>query len=53
MATIDVTNLIWQQTRILAFILFAHPQTPIADALNAIVSLLQSGAKRPSAQRSG
>jgi NADPH:quinone reductase len=47
MATIDVTNLIWQQASIHGFILFAHPQTAIADAWKAIVSLLQSGAIKP------
>ena len=43
-ATIDVTNLIWKQASIRSFILFAHPQ---ADAWNAIVPLLQSGAIKP------
>jgi NADPH2:quinone reductase len=43
-ATIDVTNLIWQQASIKSFILFGQPQ---ADAWNAIVPLLQSGAIKP------
>jgi NADPH2:quinone reductase len=43
-ATIDVTNLIWKRASIKSFILFDHPQ---ADAWNAIVSLLQSGAIKP------
>jgi len=43
-ATIDVTNLIWKRASIKSFILFAQPQ---ADAWNAIVSLLQSGAIKP------
>ena len=43
-ATINVTNLIWKQASIRSFILFAHPQ---ADAWNAIVPLLQSGAIKP------
>jgi NADPH:quinone reductase len=46
-ATIDVTNLIWQQASIHGFLLFAHPQTAFTDAWNAIVSLLQSGAIKP------
>ena len=46
-ATIDVTNLIWQQASIKSFILFAQPQAAWADAWNAIVSLLQSGAIKP------
>ena len=43
-ATIDVTNLIWKRASIKSFILFAQPQ---ADAWNAIVPLLQSGAIKP------
>ena len=43
-ATIDVTNLIWQQASIKSFILFGQPR---ADAWNAIVPLLQSGAIKP------
>ena len=43
-ATIDVTNLIWKQASIKSFILFGQPQ---ADAWNAIVPLLQSGAIKP------
>src|SRR5467141_282126 len=46
-ATIDVTNLIWQQASIQSFILFAQPQAVLANAWNAIVSLLQSGAIKP------
>src|SRR5882724_11965246 len=46
-ATIDVTNLIWQQASIQSFILFAQPQAALADAWNTIVSLLQSGAIKP------
>ncbi len=46
-ATIDVTNLIWQQARIQSFILFAQPQALLAGAWNATVSLLQSGAIKP------
>src|SRR2546427_5401327 len=46
-ATIDVTNLIWQRASIQSFILFAQPQAAWADAWNALVSLLQSGAIKP------
>ena len=46
-ATIDVTNLIWQQASIQSFILFAQPQAAWADAWNTIVPLLQSGAIKP------
>jgi len=46
-ATIDVTNLIWRRASIQSFILFAQPQAAWADAWNAIVSLLQSGAIKP------
>src|SRR5882762_7874336 len=46
-ATIDVTNLIWQGASIQSFVLFAQPQTSLADAWNTIVSLLQSGAIKP------
>jgi NADPH2:quinone reductase len=46
-ATIDVTNLIWQQASVHGFILFAHPQAVIADAWSTIISLLQSGAIKP------
>jgi len=46
-ATIDVTNLIWQRASIQSFILFAQPQAAWADAWNAIVSLLRSGAIKP------
>jgi len=46
-ATIDVTHLIWQRASIKSFILFAQPQAAWADAWNALVSLLQSGAIKP------
>jgi NADPH2:quinone reductase len=46
-ATIDVTNLIWQQASIQSFILFAQPPAAWADAWNVIVPLLQSGAIKP------
>ena len=46
-ATIDVTNLIWKRASIKSFILFAQPQAAWADAWNAIVPLLQSGAIKP------
>jgi NADPH2:quinone reductase len=46
-ATIDVTNLIWRRASIKSFILFAQPQAAWADAWNAIVPLLQSGAIKP------
>ena len=45
--TIDVTNLIWQRASIKSFMLFAQPQAAWADAWNAIVPLLQSGAIKP------
>jgi NADPH2:quinone reductase len=46
-ATIDVTHLIWQRASIKSFILFAQPQAAWADAWNALVPLLQSGAIKP------
>ena len=46
-ATIDVTNLIWQQANIQSFILFAQPKAVWADAWNTIVALLQFGAIKP------
>jgi NADPH2:quinone reductase len=46
-ATIDVTNLIWQRASIQSFVLFDQPQAAWADAWNAIVPLLQSGAVKP------
>ena len=46
-ATIDLTNLIWKRASIKSFILFAQPQAVLANAWNAIVSLLQSGAIKP------
>jgi NADPH2:quinone reductase len=46
-ATIDVTNLIWRRANIQSFNLFAQPQAAWADAWNAILPLLQSGAIKP------
>ena len=46
-ATIDVTHLIWQRASIQSFLLFAQPQAAWADAWNALVPLLQSGAITP------
>jgi len=46
-ATIDVTHLIWKRASIKSFSLFAQPQAAWADAWNALVSLLQSGAITP------
>ena len=46
-ATIDVTNLIWQRASIKSFVMFDQPQSAWADAWNAIVTLLQSGAIKP------
>jgi len=46
-ATIDVTNLIWRRASIQSFNLFAQPQAAWADAWNAILPLLQSGAIKP------
>ena len=46
-ATIDVTNLIWQQASIKSFVMFTQPPAAWADAWKTIVSLLQSGAIRP------
>ena len=46
-ATINVTDLIWKQASIQNFMLFAQPQAAWADAWNALVSLLQSGAIKP------
>ncbi len=46
-ATIDVTNLIWQQASIKSFILFAQPQAAWVDAWKVIVSLLHSGSIKP------
>src|SRR5258706_963973 len=45
--TIDVTNLILQQSSIKSFILFAQPQAAFVNAWNTIVSLLGSGAIKP------
>jgi D-arabinose 1-dehydrogenase-like Zn-dependent alcohol dehydrogenase len=46
-ATIDVINLIWQRASIKSFVLFTQPQVAWANAWNAIVPLLQSGAIKP------
>jgi NADPH2:quinone reductase len=46
-ATIDVTHLIWQRASIKSFLLFAQPQAAWANAWNALVPLLQSGAIKP------
>jgi NADPH2:quinone reductase len=43
-STIDVTNLIWKRASIKSFSLFAQPQTLWAEAWNAIIPLLDSGA---------
>jgi NADPH2:quinone reductase len=51
-ATIDVTNLIWQQASIQSFIMFAQPQAAWADAWNTIVSMLKSGAIKPNVAKS-
>ena len=45
--TIDVTNLIWRRASIQSFNLFAQPQAAWADAWNAILPQLQSGAIKP------
>jgi len=46
-ATIDVTNLIWQQASIQSFVMFTQPPAAWADAWKTIVSLLQSGGVKP------
>jgi len=46
-ATIDVTNLIWHRASVKSFVMFDQPQAAWADAWNAIVTLLQSGAIKP------
>ena len=46
-ATIDVTNLIWQQASIRSFVLFTQPQAAFTDAWSVTVSLLKSGAIKP------
>jgi NADPH2:quinone reductase len=46
-ATIDVTNLIWRHASIKSFSLHGQPQAAWADAWNAIVPMLQSGAIKP------
>ncbi len=46
-ATIDVTNLIWRGASIQSFNLFAQSRAAWADAWNAILPLLQSGAIKP------
>ena len=45
--TIEVTDLIVQQTSIRGFNMFSQPQATITDAWNATASLLQSGAIKP------
>jgi NADPH:quinone reductase len=45
--TIDVTNLIVPQTSIRGFNMFSQPQAAVADAWNATVPLLKSGAIKP------
>ena len=45
--TIDVTDLIVPQASIRSLNMFRQPQATVADAWNAIVSLLQSGAIKP------
>jgi len=46
-ATIDVTNLIWQQASIKSFVLFVQPQAAWDNAWEVIVRLLQSGEIQP------
>jgi NADPH2:quinone reductase len=46
-ATIDVTNLIVKRASIKSFMLFVQPLAAWADAWNAIVPLLHSGAIKP------
>jgi NADPH2:quinone reductase len=46
-ATIDVTDLIVPQASIRSLNMFRQPQAAVADAWNAIVPLLQSGAIKP------
>jgi NADPH2:quinone reductase len=46
-ATIDVTNLIVPQASILSLNMFLQPRAAVADAWNAIVPLLRSGAIKP------
>ena len=46
-ATIDVTNLIWRRASIQSFNLFAQPPAAWADAWDAILPLLRSGAIKP------
>lgn len=45
--TIDVTDLIVPQASIRSLNMFRQPQSALADAWNAIVSLLKSGAVKP------
>ena len=42
-----MTNLIWKRASIKSFSLFAQPQATWAEAWDAIVPLLQSGAIKP------
>jgi NADPH:quinone reductase len=46
-ATLDVTNLIWRRASIQSFNLFAQPPAAWADAWDAILPLLRSGAIKP------
>jgi NADPH2:quinone reductase len=46
-ATIDVTDLIWKRASMKSFSLFAQTTSAYAEAWNAIVPLLQSGAVKP------
>jgi NADPH2:quinone reductase len=46
-ATIDVTDLIWKRASMKSFSLFAQPPAAYAEAWDAIIPLLQSGAVKP------
>src|SRR3984885_11343750 len=46
-ATIDVTDLIWKRASMKSFSLFAQPPSAYAEAWDAIVPLLRSGAVKP------
>jgi NADPH:quinone reductase len=46
-ATIDVTDLIWRRASMKSFSLFAQPPSAYAEAWDAIVPLLRSGAVKP------
>jgi NADPH2:quinone reductase len=45
--TIDVTHIIWKRASIKSFSLFAQPAAAIAEAWQAVMPLLQSGAIKP------